>query len=106
MSRREGKSEPGVGPGVGRILHGFVLENQTEFFILIENSPELSWQLNLSTDSIEESSQETASQDLEAKNELVNAQERIAKQTKRPSQMRRETMLKRPTLTQQGVVNK
>eukprot|EP01043_Picozoa_sp_COSAG02_P022349 COSAG02_NODE_1160_length_14177_cov_208.515130_2_plen_171_part_00 len=103
----------GVGPGVGRILHGFVLENQTEIGVgagvgpslspppfnnrlgeedSIENSPELSWQLNLSTDSIEESSQETASQDLEAKNELANAQARIAKQKKRPSQMRRETI--------------
>jgi hypothetical protein len=51
----------------------------------------------MSADSIEESSQETASPDLEAKKELVNAQERIAKQKKRPSQaMRRETMLKRP----------
>ena len=55
---------------------------------------------------LEESSQETASQDLEtasqdleAKNELANAQARIAKQKKRPSQMRRETMLKRRTLT-------
>eukprot|EP01043_Picozoa_sp_COSAG02_P047775 COSAG02_NODE_4615_length_5161_cov_10.381865_6_plen_197_part_00 len=75
---------------------------------LIEDSPELSWQLNLPVDSIEESSQETASQDLEAKNELANAQARIAKQNKRPSQMRtsRETMLKRRTLTQQGVVTK
>ena len=68
--------------------------------------PELSWQLNLAADSIEESSQETASQDLEAKKELANAQQRIAKQKKRPSEIRRETMLKRRSLTQQGVVTK
>ena len=42
----------------------------------------------------------------EAKKELANAQERIAKQKKRPSEMRRETMLKRRSLTQQGVVTK
>ena len=55
---------------------------------------------------VEDSIEETASQDLEAKNELANAQERIAKQKKRPHEIRRETMLKRRTLTQQGVVTK
>ena len=98
-------NEIGVGAGVGPSLSPPPFNNRLGEDS-IENSPELSWQLNLPVDSIEESSQETASQDLEAKKELVNAQERIAKQEKRPSEMRRETMLKRPTLTQQGVVNK